>query len=564
MSNAAQLVKGQNLPVTGDDVVVRVDGITGADVSALLVTESGKVRSDADFVFFNQPAAPGVQLLPGTPGALAVSLAQVPPAIERIRAVLTLEDANSSFGRLPAPTATLTDRAGNPLCQYRIEGLGPETVVIAVELYRRGGQWKIRAVGQGYAGGFADLVTDHGVTVDDAPSSTSQAQPAGSPPPVNHAPAGQYPPPAGQAPGYAPPPSGQGSGYAPQPAGGFPPPSGPAGGYPPPSGQTPLGGYLPPSGQPPVGGYPPPSANQVPVGGYPPPPGQAPVGGYASPSGQPPAGRYPPPSANQAPVGGYPPPAGYPPAAGQVPSAPAVRMVKGEQALSLEKRQKLDLRKREVVKVLAKAGAGDVRARVVLVIDKTLSMSQLYQTQVVHRVVERMIPVAIQLDDDGSLEPYLYGANFAKLPDIVIEHADQWCAEFLHLNGVHGGIDYRNIGGYNNELPVMNDILGSLKRHPEPTLVLFFTDGGFHKRKPITQLMQKASRERAFWQFIGLGRNNFGILHELDTMSGRVVDNAGFFAIDDIDRLSDSDLYSSLLSEFPDWLRAAGSAGILR
>lgn len=239
-------------------------------------------------------------------------------------------------------------------------------------------------------------------------------------------------------------------------------------------------------------------------------------------------------------------------------------MVKGEQALSLEKRQKLDLRKREVVKVLAKAGAGDVRARVVLVIDKTLSMSQLYQTQVVHRVVERMIPVAIQLDDDGSLEPYLYGANFAKLPDIVIEHADQWCAEFLHLNGVHGGIDYRNIGGYNNELPVMNDILGSLKRHPEPTLVLFFTDGGFHKRKPITQLMQKASRERAFWQFIGLGRNNFGILHELDTMSGRVVDNAGFFAIDDIDRLSDSDLYSSLLSEFPDWLRAAGSAGILR
>lgn len=194
MSNAAQLVKGQNLPVTGDDVVVRVDGITGADVSALLVTESGKVRSDADFVFFNQPAAPGVQLLPGTPGALAVSLAQVPPAIERIRAVLTLEDANSSFGRLPAPTATLTDRAGNPLCQYRIEGLGPETVVIAVELYRRGGQWKIRAVGQGYAGGFADLVTDHGVTVDDAPSSTSQAQPAGSPPPVNHAPAGQYPP----------------------------------------------------------------------------------------------------------------------------------------------------------------------------------------------------------------------------------------------------------------------------------------------------------------------------------------------------------------------------------
>jgi hypothetical protein len=60
-----------------------------------------------------------------------------------------------------------------------------------------------------------------------------------------------------------------------------------------------------------------------------------------------------------------------------------------------------------------------------------------------------------------------------------------------------------------------------------------------------------------------VGRANYGILEKLDTMDGRVVDNAGFFALDDIDAISDADLYERILSEFPDWVRAAQAAKII-
>ncbi|MGI9209599.1 MAG: TerD family protein [Rhodococcus sp. (in: high G+C Gram-positive bacteria)] len=194
------LSKGQNGPLTVSDVVVSLELTTPADLSALLVKADGKVRSDADFVFFNQPVGPGVRLVPGQAGqnsSLAVSLPQVPADIDQVRAVITLDDATSSFGRFAPPTARVSDAAGNVLFEYRIEGLSSESIVIALELYRRQGAWKVRAVGQGYAGGFAALVTDHGVSVDDAPAAASAPAPsvAQTPPPPPQA---ATPPPAPQ------------------------------------------------------------------------------------------------------------------------------------------------------------------------------------------------------------------------------------------------------------------------------------------------------------------------------------------------------------------------------
>ncbi|WP_162272687.1 TerD family protein, partial [Nocardia lijiangensis] len=186
---SATLAKGQNGPLATNDVVISVQLSAPADLSALLVTERGKVRSDADFVFFNQPSGPGVNLQPAQAGqaaSLAVALNAVPAEIDQIRAVITLDDASSNFGRSAPPTAVVSDSSGNRLYEYRIEGLETESIVIALELYRRQGAWKVRAVGQGYAGGFAALVTDHGVTVDEAPAAppqqTQAAQPAHYPP----------------------------------------------------------------------------------------------------------------------------------------------------------------------------------------------------------------------------------------------------------------------------------------------------------------------------------------------------------------------------------------------
>ncbi len=232
--------------------------------------------------------------------------------------------------------------------------------------------------------------------------------------------------------------------------------------------------------------------------------------------------------------------------------------------MSVTEREKLDLRKREITKVLLTKGAPTAQARVVLVLDKTGSMRRAYSTGVVSRVVERMVPVAATLDDDGALECYLYARRFAKLPDVHADTVTEWSRQYLHLSGHHGGIDYDDLGAANDEPPILREIITGLRRGAAmPTLVLFFTDGGFGQRREITELIAKAAGLPAFFQFVGVGRANYGLLERLDDLAGREVDNVGFFALDDVDAVSDAELYARVLGEFPDWLRAARNAGIV-
>ncbi len=227
------LVKGQNGPLDAASVEITVDLATAGDLSALLVTDSGKVRTDADFVFYNQPTGPGVTLQPGAGiGTLSISLGAVPADISQVRAVITLE--NGTFGAVAPPVARVS-AGGVPVYEYRIDGLSSESIVIALEVYRRGGDWKVRAVGQGYAGGFAALVTDHGVSVDDEPAPAVPPPPPSRPvensappsysrqpaaPALQQPVAGNHPPQQPPAPGYRPP-------QQPAPAA-YPPPQQPA------------------------------------------------------------------------------------------------------------------------------------------------------------------------------------------------------------------------------------------------------------------------------------------------------------------------------------------------
>jgi hypothetical protein len=241
-----------------------------------------------------------------------------------------------------------------------------------------------------------------------------------------------------------------------------------------------------------------------------------------------------------------------------------VRTVPGEATLSLVKREKLNLQKRALAKVLLTKGATNPVGRVVLVMDNTGSMSKRYRSGQVKRINERMVPVATQLDSDGNLEAYAYAQRFVKLPDVTVADAENWVNTYVHLRGRHGDIDFDAIGGTNNEIPIMEEIIGTLdKGTAVPTLVLFFTDGGLHARAQITALMRTASALPAFWQFIGIGKSSFGVLEKLDNLTGRLVDNAGFFAVENVDQLSDAALYELLLSEYPDWLRAAREARVL-
>lgn len=145
-----------------------------ADVSVLLLGPDGKVRSDADFYFYNNPVAAdgSVQLLDKTPtedgneDRIGFDLTAVPAEVGRI-VVAASRYGGAHFGELDDLRVTLSDAGGDTLLRFAIGDAGTVSAIIFGELYRRDEDWKFRAVGQGYDSGLAGLATDFGVDVDD-------------------------------------------------------------------------------------------------------------------------------------------------------------------------------------------------------------------------------------------------------------------------------------------------------------------------------------------------------------------------------------------------------------
>lgn len=193
------MTPGSNIPLPTARVTVDVAAPVRLDVSGLLLTADGKVRSDDDFIFYNQPAGPGVTYRSGggtAPDAITVDTAAVPPGIENIVVTASPDAAGQTFQGIE-PTATVRDAdTGAVLATFTPPQLGTETALVVVEVYLRNGAWKVRAVGQGYADGLAGIATDFGVTVEEP---AAPAQPVTPPapqaaPPAPPAAAPQAPP----------------------------------------------------------------------------------------------------------------------------------------------------------------------------------------------------------------------------------------------------------------------------------------------------------------------------------------------------------------------------------
>ncbi|MEU7032158.1 TerD family protein [Streptomyces sp. NPDC046237] len=180
------MTPGSNIPLTAARVAVDVAAPVRLDVSGLLLSANGKVRSDDDFIFYNQPTGPGVTYRSGggsAPDAIVVDTGAVPPGIEKIVVTASPDAAGQSFQGIE-PTATIRNADdGSVLATFTPPQLGTETALVVVEIYLRNGAWKARAVGQGYANGLAGIATDFGVSVDEEPAA---AAPAAAPAPAAH------------------------------------------------------------------------------------------------------------------------------------------------------------------------------------------------------------------------------------------------------------------------------------------------------------------------------------------------------------------------------------------
>ncbi|MFF5972785.1 TerD family protein [Streptomyces sp. NPDC012769] len=182
------MTPGSNIPLTAARVAVDVAAPVRLDVSGLLLGANGKVRSDDDFIFYNQPAGPGVTYRSGggsAPDAILVDTTAVPAGIEKIVVTASPDAAGQTFQGIE-PTATLRNADdGSVLATFTPPQLGTETALVVVEIYLRNGAWKARAVGQGYANGLAGIATDFGVSVDEEPTPAAAPTPAPAAPPVD-------------------------------------------------------------------------------------------------------------------------------------------------------------------------------------------------------------------------------------------------------------------------------------------------------------------------------------------------------------------------------------------
>ncbi|MGW4121136.1 TerD family protein [Nocardia sp. NPDC004711] len=203
------MLKGSNVPVVVSEIRIELGwqsgpGVPDADASALLLS-SGRVRSDADFVFYNQPLHAsgavrhhGKQTGPLIVDALSVHLGRVEPQIDAI--VLAASADGGTFAQFQGLHVRLVDTGGVELARFDSTDATSETAFVLGELYRRDGGWKFRAVGQGYDSGLAGLATDFGISVDEAPApQPNTPQPLTPPQPVTS------PQPAATRPPIAPP-----------------------------------------------------------------------------------------------------------------------------------------------------------------------------------------------------------------------------------------------------------------------------------------------------------------------------------------------------------------------
>ncbi|MFB8032000.1 TerD family protein [Streptomyces sp. NPDC056004] len=204
------MTPGSNIPLSAARVAVDVSAPVRLDVSGLLLTADGKVRSDDDFIFYNQPSGPGVTYRSGggtAPDAIVVDTTAVPPGIEKIVVTASPDAAGQTFQGIE-PTATVRNADdGSALATFTPPRLGAETALVVIEVYLRNGAWKARAVGQGYANGLAGIATDFGVSVEEEPTPAPVAPPAPAAAPVDPrivAPPVPSAPPAPPAPAPAP------------------------------------------------------------------------------------------------------------------------------------------------------------------------------------------------------------------------------------------------------------------------------------------------------------------------------------------------------------------------
>lgn len=273
--------------------------------------------------------------------------------------------------------------------------------------------------------------------------------------------------------------------------------------------------------------------------------------------------------------------------------------------ISLEKRfedkapQLVSLAKKASIS-LEKYNLSTVKAKTAFVIDASGSMMGQYNSGQVQETLNRVFPLGVHFDDDEELETWAFANQSKKLSNITFNNYKDYVSKenrgwqnwMSELNSSYNnepvvitevikyftGLTPSNFKGENyikkskgifgfgqkEELNITDTEIYAPKIDDKtPIFIIFISDGGVDHNAHIEHLIKWSSTLPIFWQFVGIGGYGYGALEKLDNLEGRYIDNANFFAIDDLKQISESELYDRMVNEFPKWLKEAHAKGII-
>lgn len=238
-----------------------------------------------------------------------------------------------------------------------------------------------------------------------------------------------------------------------------------------------------------------------------------------------------------------------------------------------------DLSKKAKVS-LEKAGLSSHQAKVALCLDISGSMSSLYRSGKIQEFAEKILALGSRFDDDGSIDIFLFGQDAHDVGEMSIDNFHGFISNMNRQYPLEGGTYYgkvmKSIRNHyfgqisSNGAPISKDI---------PVYVMFVTDGATIDEAETIKQITQSSFEPIFWQFMAIGKSNkdvkargffqrifntdFSFLEKLDHLTGRYIDNANFFSVEDPTSVTDEVLYDLLMEEYPVWVKEATSKGLI-
>ena len=550
-------------------VIMHTDGCAVYDTCCFGVDGAGKLSDDRYMVFYNQPVSPGNALSMSNEGGdtiYTVDLAKLPASVVRLVFTVSIDGAGT-MGEVAAHRVGISQDS-TVRAELSLSGsdFSREKAIIDIEIYNKTG-WRCSAVARGFDGGLAELLKHYGgkletpqtpptspkpvepvKPVQSAPHPTRQSspvrQPNPAPAPVQPTSPAQYGQPAPRQ-NYSSP---QAIYSAPRPV----QPTSPAQygqSSPQPNYSSPQASYT--SSQKAQPGRPVQLTQPASQPNY-----------TGSQNAQP--SRFSQPSPRPVQPAGS---AQYGNVAAADDKQLADRLMK---RINLSK-DKVKLEKHVVnlskcvVDLSKKNGVdlGNTRAKVVVALDYSGSMSSLYRDGVVQETLNRLVPLGLTFDDNGSIDIFLFQTDFRKMDDLNLLNYENYVRASIFGSGYYmGGTCYAPvlkaiIEGFTVSRGFFkgSEHIPPIVDNTDPTFILFITDGENADRAATDMIIRSCSEKNVFIQFIGIGNSTFEYLEKLDDMAGRKRDNTGFSKMADLAAAGDDVLYRNVLEQFSMWLK---------